>query len=70
MNQTNEMAWESNLTCFPLNALAAEAPINVDDITTVAERAVDELDSLSPSEFTLKLVEVLKAETTVSILIM
>ncbi|PSN32331.1 hypothetical protein C0J52_17637 [Blattella germanica] len=65
VNQTGEMAWESSLSCFPLNGLSSETPINAEDITTVAERAADEMDSLSYSEFTLKLKDVLKAETTI-----
>jgi hypothetical protein len=60
------MALESNLTCFPLTGVLPDAPVSTDDVTAIAERAADELDSLSFSEFTLKLVDVLRAETTVS----
>jgi len=66
VNQTAEMALESNLTCFPLSGNRSDAPLSAADITAIAERAADELDSLSYSEFTLKLVDVLRAETTVS----
>ena len=66
VNQTAEMALESNLTCFPLSGNQSDAPLSAADVTAIAERAADELDSLSYSEFTLKLVDVLRAETTVS----
>jgi hypothetical protein len=66
VNQTAEMGLESNLTCFPLTGMLPDAPMSAADVTAVAERAADELDSLSFSEFTLKLVDVLRAETTVS----
>jgi hypothetical protein len=66
VNQTAEMALESNLTCFPLTGMQPDAPVSAADVTAIAERAADELDSLSFSEFTLKLVDVLRAETAVS----
>jgi hypothetical protein len=67
VNQTAEMALESNMTCFPLAGVQPDAPVSAADVTAVAERAADELDSLSFSEFTLKLVDVLRAETAVSL---
>lgn len=66
VNQTAEMALESTLACFPLTGMLPDVPMSAADITTMAERAAEELDSLSFSEFTLKLVDVLRAETTVS----
>lgn len=66
VNQTAEMALESNLTCFPLTGTLPDTPVGAADVASVAERAADELDSLSFSEFTLKLMDVLIAETTVS----
>ncbi|XP_069682652.1 uncharacterized protein [Periplaneta americana] len=66
VNQIGQTAFESNLTCFPLNGMLPDVPLSPEDITAVAERAADELDSLSFSEFTLKLLDVLKAETTVT----
>ncbi|XP_021923638.1 uncharacterized protein LOC110831681 isoform X2 [Zootermopsis nevadensis] len=66
VNQTAEMALESTLACFPLTGMLPDVPMSAADITTMAERAAEELDSLSFSEFTLKLVDVLRAETTVT----
>jgi hypothetical protein len=66
VNQTAEMSLESTLACFPLTGLQLDVPMSAADVTALAERAADELDSLSFSEFTLKLVDVLRAETTVS----
>jgi hypothetical protein len=66
VNQTAEMVLESNLTCFPIGSVLPDSPLSAADVTAIAERAADELDSLSFSEFTLKLVDVLRAETTVS----